>query len=66
MLIDKDDRSTYLIDIACAMDRNVVSKETEKIEKYLDELQTLWNTKVVVMPLDLGALGSLSLIISVS
>ena len=47
--------------IACAMDRNVDCKETEKIEKYLDlsvELQSLWNTKVLVVPLVFGALGS--------
>ena len=47
------------------MNRNVDCKETENIEKYLDlsvELQSLWNTKVVVVPLVFGALGSLSII----
>jgi len=36
VLIDRVDKCTYLIDIACAMDRNVGCKETEKIENYLD------------------------------
>ena len=60
MFIDRNDKCTYLIDIASTMDRNVVSKQTEKIEKHLGlsvELQTLWNTRVVVV---LGALGSSS------
>ena len=63
MFVDRVDKCTYLIDIACALDRNVGCKETEKIEKYLDlsvELQSLWDTKVVVVPLVFGALGSLS------
>ena len=63
VFLDKEVKCAYLIDIACVMDRNVVSKETEKIDKYLNlriELQTLWNTRVVVVPLVFGALGSLS------
>ena len=49
------------------MDRNVVSLETEKIDKYINltvELQTLWNTRVFVVPLVVGASGSLSIDIS--
>jgi len=49
------------------MDRNVVSLETEKIDKYINltvELQTLWNTRVFVVPLVVGASGSLSINIS--
>ena len=60
MFMDKNDRCTYLIDNACVMDRNVTCKESEKIEKYLDlvvELQTLWNTKVTVVPLAFRSLG---------
>jgi len=44
VFVDRVDKCTYLIDIACAMDRNADCKETEKIEKYLDlsvELQSL-------------------------
>ena len=44
------------------MDRHVVDKHGEKIEKYLDlaiELQSLWNTRVEIVPLVFGALGSL-------
>jgi len=54
---------TYLIDVACVMDRNVLTKEIEKVEKYLDlsiELQHLWNTSMQVIPLIFGALESIS------
>jgi len=63
VLVNKDDRHTFLIDVACTMDRNVLSKENEKVEKYQDlsiELQHLWNTRVKVVPLIIGALGSIS------
>ena len=49
------------IDIACAMDRHVVDKHQEKIDKYLDlaiELQVLWNTKDEIFPLVFDALKS--------
>ena len=62
VLIDKQQRLTRLIDIACVMDRNVVEKHREKIEKYLHlsvELQSLWNTRTEVVPLVFGALGSI-------
>ena len=44
------------------MDRHVVDKHGEKIEKHLVlviELQSLWNTRVEIVPLVFGALGSL-------
>ena len=44
------------------MDRHVIDKHKEKIEKYLDlaiELQVLWNSNVEVVPLVFGALGTL-------
>ena len=62
VLVDKQQRLTKLIDIACVMDRHVVEKHHEKIEKYLDlsvELQLLWNTRTEVIPLVFGALGSI-------
>ena len=44
------------------MDRNIVKKHNEKIEKYLAlaaELQTLWNTRIEIVPLVFRALGSI-------
>ena len=44
------------------MDRHVIDKHREKAEKYLDlaiELQSLWNSKIEVVPLVFGALGTI-------
>jgi len=59
--VDKCSGCTRLIDVACVMDRHVVDKHRDKAEKYLDlavELQTLWNTRVEIVPLIFGALGT--------
>jgi hypothetical protein len=52
-----------LIDIAVPGDRNVILKETEKILKYKDltiEIQRMWNVKIRVMPVIIGATGTIS------
>ena len=49
-----------IIDFAISGDRNIVIKEEEKIDKYqvlIIELQKVWNVKVVVIPVAIGALG---------
>ena len=49
-----------IIDFAIFGDRNIVIKEQEKIDKYqvlIIELQKVWNVKVVVIPVVIGALG---------
>ena len=47
-----------IIDFAISGDRNIVIKEEEKIDKYqvlIIELQKVWNVKVVVIPVVIGA-----------
>jgi len=59
---DKEKKQTYLIDTACVMNRNVIDKEKEKIDKYLNlmiELQHLWDTAIDIVPIVFGAFGSL-------
>ena len=63
IFVNKGQRKTTLIDIACPCYRNVNDKETEKVEKYQDlkiELQRLWNTSVEIAPIVVGALGAIS------
>ena len=48
-----------IIDFAISGDRNIAIKEQEKIDKYhviIIELQKVWNVKVVVLPVVIGAL----------
>jgi hypothetical protein len=52
-----------LIDVAIPADRNVIKKEAEKILKYkglITEIQRMWNVKTQVMPVIVGATGTIS------
>jgi hypothetical protein len=52
-----------LIDVAISGDRNVIKKEAEKIPEYKDltrELQSMWNVKIKVIPVIIGAAGTIS------
>jgi len=52
-----------LIDVAISGDRNVITKEPEKILKYKDlrtEIQRMWYVKTKVIPVIIGATGNIS------
>jgi len=52
-----------LIDVAISGDRNVIKKEAEKILKYENltiEIQRIWNVKTKVIPVIIGATGTIS------
>ena len=62
VLLDKTKKMCHLIDIAVPGDVRVASKEMEKIEKYQDlarELHKIWQVKVKVVPVVIGALGTI-------
>jgi hypothetical protein len=63
IIIRDDEKGTcMLIDIAILGDRNVIKKEAEKILKYKDlivEIQRMWNIKTKMMPVILGATGTI-------
>jgi hypothetical protein len=60
---DDDKQGTYMLtDVAILGDRNVIKKEAEKILKYKDlarEMQRVWNVKVKVIPVIIGATGTI-------
>ena len=52
-----------LIDVAISGDRNVVTREAEKILKYKDltiDVQRMWNVKTKVIPVIIGGTGTIS------
>jgi len=52
-----------LIGVAISGDRNVIKTEAEKILKYKDftiEIQRMWNVKTKVIPVIIGATGTIS------
>ena len=64
IIIRDDEKGTsMLIDVAISGDRNVIKKEAEKILKYKDltiEIQRMWNVKANVIPVIIGATGTIS------
>ena len=62
VVLDKHEKMCHLIDIAVPGDSRVASKENEKVQKYQDlarELRKLWQVKVKVVPVVVGALGTI-------
>ena len=62
IMCDNEKGTCKSIDVAISGDRNVIKKETEKILKYKDltiEIQRMCTVKTKVIPLKLGATGSI-------
>ena len=60
---DNEKETSMLIDVAISGDRNVIKKEAEKILKCKDliiEIQRMWNVKTKVIPVIIGATGTIS------
>ena len=61
-MTDKENQETWIIDIAIPGDLRVREKEIEKREKYQDlamQIRKLWKTSVKVVPIVVGALGTI-------
>lgn len=61
MVKDRLKRICYIIDVAIPLDVNIPVKQAEKLLKYKDlqiQLQRLWDMKVVIVPIIIGALGT--------
>jgi hypothetical protein len=60
---NKKDKTCLLIDVAIPSDKNVIQKEAEKKLKYKSlsiEIQRMWNMKSFVIPVIIGATGTVS------
>jgi len=60
---DNEKGTCMLIDVAISGDKNVIKKEAEKFLKYKDltiEIQRMWNVKIKVIPVIVGATGTIS------
>ena len=59
----KEKRICKIVDFAVPVDHRINPKESEKKDKYLDlarELKKLWNMKVTIVPIMIGALGTIT------
>jgi len=60
---DNEKGTCMLIDVAISGGRNAIKKEAEKILKYkvlTIEIQRMWNVKTKVIPVIIGATGTIS------
>ena len=63
VVIDKKKRECKIINIAVPGDQNIKVKELEQITKYQDlrlKVQKLWDVNATVIPIVVGALGTVS------
>ena len=59
----KKKRTCKIIDFAVLADHRIKLKECEKKDKYLDlarELKKLWNMRVTIVPIVIGAFGTIT------
>jgi hypothetical protein len=59
---DNEKGTCMLIDVEISGDRNVIKNEAEKILKYKDltmEIQRMWKVKTRVIPVIIGATGTI-------
>ena len=63
-MINKKKRTYKIVDFAVPADHKLKLKECEKRDKSLDlarELKKLWNLKVTIIPIVIGAFGTLTI-----
>ena len=59
IIINKKKRTCKIVDFAVPADHRIKLKDCEKKDKYLDldrELKKLWNMKVTIIPIVIGAI----------
>ena len=60
---NNNNNTCRIVDFAVSAEHRVKSKESGKNDKYLDlvrELKKLWNMKVTMIPIVIGALGTVT------
>ena len=63
IIIRDNEKGTCMLVDVISGDKNVIKKEAEKILKYKDltvEIQRMWNVKTKVIPVVIGATGTIS------
>ena len=67
VVVDREENPWYMVDFANPMDHHVKEKEEEKIDRYMDlaaEVRRQFREKTVIVPIVLGALGTVQVKLS--
>ena len=63
IIINQKKRTCKIVDFAVPADHRIKMKECEKKDKYIDlarELKKLWNMRVTIIPIVIGAFGTVT------
>ena len=63
IVINNNNNNKKVVDFALSANHRIKLKESEKKDKFLDlarELQKLWNMKVTIIPIVIGAYGTVT------
>ena len=63
IIINKKKKICKIVDFAVPVDHRINLRESEKKDKYINlarELKKLWNMKVTIVPIVIGALGTIT------
>ena len=63
IIINKNQKIYKIVDFAVPADHRIKLKECERRDKYLDlarELKKLWNMKMTIIPIVIGAFGTVT------
>ena len=63
IIINKKKRTCKIVEFAVPTDHRIKLKECEKNDKYFDlawELKKLWNMQVIIIPIVIGAFGTVT------
>ena len=60
MIINKKKRTCEIVNFAVPADHRIKSKENEKKDNLARELKILWNMKVTITPIVIGAFGTVT------
>ena len=62
VVVNKKTNECQIIDVACPSDINLIGKKNEKLRNYKElrlEIARLWDKKTTIIPIIIGALGSI-------
>ena len=62
VVVEKKTKKCLIVDVACPVDTNLVRKRNEKLNNYSDlriEVARMWDKDTYIIPIIIGALGSI-------
>ena len=62
MVMEKNTRNCLIIDVAYPVDNNLILKRNKKLDNYSElrlEIARMWDKETLIVPIIIGALGSI-------